>query len=143
MFATRNGTRNTPDNVRARILVGIHARANSLLGARDESAIGHLTPHALRRTFASLLAELGVSPRRAMYLLGHADPKLTMRVYQQVLDMRGGGVEALEGVLGCTVDEGFATLSGRGVLGPNKDPRPGGRLGGQVPGPSERARGHA
>jgi integrase len=29
-----------------------------------------------------------------MYLLGHADPKLTMRVYQQVLDMRGGGVEA-------------------------------------------------
>jgi len=78
-----------------------------------------------------------------MYLLGHADPKLTMRVYQQVLDMRGGGVEALEGVLGCTVDEGFATLSGRGVLGLNKDPRPGGGPGGQVPGPSDRARGHA
>ena len=142
VFATRNGTRNTPDNVRGRILVGIHGRANSLLGARDEPEIGHLTPHALRRTFASLLAELGVSPRRAMYLLGHADPKLTMGVYQQVLDMGDGGVEALEGVLGCTVDEGFATLSGRGVLGPNKDPRPEGGLGGPVPGPSDRARGH-
>jgi len=35
-----------------------------------------------------------------MYRLGHADPKLTMRVYQQVLEMRGGGVEALRGVLG-------------------------------------------
>jgi hypothetical protein len=142
VFATRNGTRNTPDNVRGRILVGIHGRANSLLGARDEPEIGHLTPHALRRTFASLLAELGVSPRRAMYLLGHADPKLTMGVYQQVLDMGDGGVEALEGVLGCTVDEGFATLSGRGVLGPNKDPRPGAVGSGPVPGPSDRARGH-
>jgi hypothetical protein len=28
-----------------------------------------------------------ISPRRAMYLLGHSDPKFTMRVYQQVLDM--------------------------------------------------------
>jgi hypothetical protein len=77
-----------------------------------------------------------------MYLLGHADPKLTMGVYQQVLDMGDGGVEALEGVLGCTVDEGFATLSGRGVLGPNKDPRPGAVGSGPVPGPSDRARGH-
>jgi integrase len=40
-----------------------------------------LTPHTLR---ASLLAEVGISPRRAMYLLGHSDPKFTMRVYQQV-----------------------------------------------------------
>jgi Phage integrase family len=48
-----------------------------------------MTPHTLRRTFASLLAEIGVSPRRAMYLLGHTDPKFTMRVYQQVLDLGG------------------------------------------------------
>jgi len=90
VFATRNGTRNTPDNVRRRILAGIHERANGLLEEREEEVIGQLTPHTLRRSFASLLAEVGVSPRRAMYLLGHADPKLTMMVYQQVLDIGGG-----------------------------------------------------
>jgi integrase len=110
VFATRNGTRNTPDNVRRRILAGVHEGANVMLDGHDVARIGHLTPHTLRRTFASLLAELGVSPRRAMYLLGHADPKVTMRVYQQVLDMGGSSVGAVEAVLGCTVDEAFATL---------------------------------
>jgi hypothetical protein len=54
-----------------------------------------------------------VPPRRAMYLLGHTDPTLTMRVYQQVLDMGGAAVETLEGVLGCTIQEALATYSGR------------------------------
>ncbi len=122
VFATRNGTRNTPDNVRSRILAGVHERANGLLEERDEEVIGQLTPHTLRRTFASLLAEVGVSPRRSMYLLGHADPKLTMRVYQQVLDLSTGGFDRLEDLLGCGVDEAFTTLSGRGVSGPKPDP---------------------
>ena len=79
VFATRNGTRNTPDNVRRRVLAGVHERANILLD--DGGVIGQLTPHTLRRTFASLLAEVGVSPRRAMYLLGEArgDPRLQSR----------------------------------------------------------------
>ena len=124
VFATRNGTRNTPDNLRRRILAGVHGHANELLEGRDQEAIGQLTPHVLRRTFASVLAEVGVSPRRAMYLLGHADPKLTMRVYQQVLDMGGGAVDRLETVFGCGLEEAFATLSGREVLGLNKDPLP-------------------
>ena len=85
VFATRLGTRNTPDNVRARIVAPIHVQANELLEAARLAPIAQLTPHTLRRTFASILAELGVPPRRAMYLLGHRDPKFTMRVYQQVL----------------------------------------------------------
>jgi len=129
VFATRNGTRNTPDNIRRRILAGVHERANAVLHERGEDAIGQLTPHSLRRTFASLLAEVGVSPRRAMYLLGHADPKLTMRVYQQVLDMGGGAFDQLEKVLGCPIDGAFWSLSGRDVLGPNKDRRPGSTAG--------------
>ncbi len=47
-----------------------------------------------------------------MYLLGHTDPKFTMRVYQQVLDLGGANSEQLELVLGCTADEAF-WLSGR------------------------------
>jgi hypothetical protein len=57
-----------------------------------------------------------------MYLLGHADPTLTMRVYQQVIDMGDGGVQVLETVIGCTLDEAFALLSGRGVLSTNCPP---------------------
>jgi hypothetical protein len=48
-----------------------------------------------------------------MYLLGHTDPTLTMRVYQQVLDMGGVAVETLERVLGCTLQEALSIYSGR------------------------------
>jgi hypothetical protein len=53
-----------------------------------------------------------------MYLIGHTDPTLTMRVYQQVLDMGGSALDQLEGLLGCTVDEAFTVLSGREVWTP-------------------------
>ncbi len=98
--------------------MSVRERANELLAQREQLSIGHMTPHMLRRTFASILAELGVPPRRAMYLLGHTDPTLTMRVYQQVLDMGGTGPEDLEQVLGCSVDEAFTLLSGREVWTP-------------------------
>jgi hypothetical protein len=62
---------------------------------------------------ASILAELGVPPRRAMYLLGHWDPKFTMRVYQQVLNMGGGAQDQLESALGCTCEGAFVVLTGR------------------------------
>ena len=113
VFATRTGKRNHPDNIRSRIVAPAHDRANELLTRDGQGSIAHLTPHTLRRTFASLLAEVGVSPRRAMYLLGHTDPNLTMRVYQHVLDLRGSAPEQLEELLGCTVDEAFWVLSGR------------------------------
>jgi integrase len=123
-FPTRNGTRQHPDNVRSRLLASVRERANELLAERQQPLIGHMTPHTLRRTFASILAEVGVPPRRAMYLLGHADPTLTMRVYQQVLDMGGAAVETLEGVLGCTIQEALATYSGREGLGTQWAPGP-------------------
>ena len=90
-----------------------------LIGQRE---IAHCTPHTLRRTYASILAEVNLPPRRAMYLLGHTDPTLTMRVYQQVIDMREGGVQTLEQAVGCTIAEAFTLLSGRRVLAPNRDP---------------------
>jgi integrase len=121
-YPTRNGTPQHPDNVRARLLSSVRDRANELLEERAESRIGHLTPHTLRRTFASILAEVGVSPRRAMYLLGHENPTLTMRIYQQVLDMGGAAVEVLESVLGCSIEEAFTIYSGREVTGPKPDP---------------------
>lgn len=39
--------------------------------------------------------------RRTMYLLGHTDPRFTMRVYEQVFDAGPQTVAQLETVLGC------------------------------------------
>jgi integrase len=126
VFATRNGTRNTQDNVRRHVVDPVRDRANELLAKAGRPAIARLTPHTLRRTFASILAECGVPPRRAMYLLGHTNPKLTMAVYQQVLDMGGQAVESLETILGCTLDDACQMYSGRQpapeVLAPNWHP---------------------
>jgi integrase len=44
-----------------------------------------LTPHSLRRTFASLLYALGESPRTVMAEMGHADEGLALRVYAQTM----------------------------------------------------------
>lgn len=87
-------------------------RANEALEAEGRLAIGHMTPHSLRRTFASILAVCDVPPRRAMYLMGHTDPTLTLAVYQQVLDMGKGSVEILEEVLGCSLVEARAIYNG-------------------------------
>jgi integrase len=111
-FPTRNGTRQHPDNIRARILAPIRERANEQLETEGLLPIGHMTPHTLRRTFASMLAVCDVPPRRAMYLMGHTDPTLTLAVYQQVLDMGKGAVEVLEQALGCTLAQARAIYNG-------------------------------
>jgi integrase len=117
-FPTRNGTRQTPDNVRSRILAPIHVRANQLLADAGRLPVAHMTPHTLRRTFASILAVCNVPPRRAMYLMGHTDAKLTLSVYQQVLDVGTGSIDVLEAVLGCSAGEACEVLCGRPVREP-------------------------
>jgi hypothetical protein len=97
-------------------------RANELLVVRGQREIVRCAPHTMRRTFASILAEVNLPPRRAMHLIGHTNPTLIMRVYQQVMDMGDAGVETLEKLLGCTLSEAFELLSGRGVLATNRQP---------------------
>lgn len=41
----------------------------------------HLTPHATRHTFASLLHRAGVDPKAAQDLLGHSDYATTANIY--------------------------------------------------------------
>ena len=126
-FPTRNGTRQLPDNVRARVLAPTLDRANWLLEADGALPVAHMTPRTLRRTFASILAACDVPPWRAMYLFGHTDPKLTLAVYQQVLDLGRGSVQILEQALGCTLAEARAIFNGEAP----------------PPGFSERKRNHA
>jgi integrase len=112
-FSTRNGTPQARGNVAHRVLAPTVALAAELVRARRQTPMPNVTPHTLRRTFASILAECGVAPRRAMYLLGHTDAKLTLSVYQQVLDMSGDAVDTLEEVLGGDLDDIAELLNGR------------------------------
>lgn len=115
VFRTRNGRRQSPDNVRSRILAPVVARANEILAAENMPPITSCTPHTLRRTFASMLAEVGVQPRRAMRLLGHENAAFTMNVYQQVLDMPANAEEWFEKVTGATFEQAFDALSERSI----------------------------
>ena len=108
IFATRNGRPNTPANVLCTVLGPVHERANELLAAQDLPPIAHLTPHTLRRTFASILGVCRVDTRRAVALLGHTDARMTFGVYAQLLKLGHGNVEALEQVMGCTRDQARA-----------------------------------
>lgn len=111
-FPTRNGTRQHPDNVRSRILAPIRERANEILTARGSAPIARVTPHTLRRTFASILAVCDVPPRRAMYLMGHTNATLTLEIYQQVLNIGKGAVPVLEAAMGCSLDEARRIYNG-------------------------------
>jgi integrase len=113
VFATRNGRRNTPNNVRKTILNPAVERANELLEADGLEPIAHLTPHSLRRTFASILAVCEISQRRAVALVGHRDYELTAKVYQQDIDLSDESIDALERVIGCSLDEAYELLGGR------------------------------
>lgn len=79
-------------------------RANGLLRDEDVSPIAiELSPHSLRRTFASLLYFRGETRVYVVNQMGHADPKLALRIYTKVVGeqrRRGSGarlVSVLEG----------------------------------------------
>ena len=62
--------------------------ANTLLRERGIPEIVHCTPHTLRRTYISLLLAAGCDPAYVMAQVGHTDPTVTLRIYQQLLKRR-------------------------------------------------------
>jgi integrase len=61
-------------------------RANEILAERGTAPLPDgLTPHSLRRTFASVLYALGEDPGVVMDEMGHTDPALALRVYRQTM----------------------------------------------------------
>jgi integrase len=75
----------SPDNVR-RMLDEVVEAANEMCEERGIAPLGHCTPHTLRRTNISLLciATKG-NLKYVMEQVGHTDPKLTLRIYAQLL----------------------------------------------------------
>ncbi|HEY4451806.1 MAG TPA: site-specific integrase [Solirubrobacteraceae bacterium] len=86
VFPTGTGGHRDKDNLRNRILAPALIRADELLLEREQTPLpAGVTPHKLRHTFASILVALGWDPASVMAALGHADPRLTLRVYTHLM----------------------------------------------------------
>jgi integrase len=88
MFPNRNGQRQSVINVERRLKTAIR-RANTRLtelGIRpiDEA----VTPHSLRRLYASLRFALGDDPVYVAAQLGHTEPGFSMKVYASAVRRR-------------------------------------------------------
>ena len=98
VFATTTGRPDTRGNI-AKRLKRVAQRANETLVDQDVPPIAtELSPHSLRRTFASLLYLRGENPVYVMHQMGHADPKLALRIYTKVMGeqrRRGPGVRLI------------------------------------------------
>jgi integrase len=114
VFGTTRGRRQGETNIRPRVLARAVAEANDALEqARRAPLPDRLTPHSLRRTYASLLFAVGRTAPEVMDQLGHTDPKLTLRIYARAMRREPGESEALRGL----VDGGRLEAAGAPVGG--------------------------
>lgn len=89
VFPTRSGGALNPSNIRNRLLPEAVRRANVKRAGEGRMLLPErLTPHALRRTFASLCFFAGRDLRYVMGQLGHDDPRMTLGVYAQAMKRR-------------------------------------------------------
>jgi len=91
VFGSSNGRPQSPSNIRRRLLaVAVKAANVKLAKARAEPIPVALTPHSLRRTFASLLFAIGETPPYVMAQMGHTTAELTLAVYARQMARRDG-----------------------------------------------------
>jgi integrase len=109
VFATSTGKPHSQTNVRKRVLRRAIAVANDRLPDGAERLPDGLTPHSLRRTFASILFALGENPPYVMAQMGHSTAALTLTIYARQMDRRDGEPERLEALVhgGCSGDKAF------------------------------------
>jgi len=101
VFATSGGGPQTATNVRRRVLAKAVEKADERLAEAESTPLPErLTPHSLRRTFASLLFALGRTAPEVMDQLGHTDPKLTLRIYARAMRRDAGDSERLRALAG-------------------------------------------
>jgi integrase len=88
VFATTTGQAHGATNIRKRVLAPAIVKANELLAVDEdgepreyEPIRTSITPHALRRTFASILFAIGESPPHVMAQMGHTTAELTLAIY--------------------------------------------------------------
>jgi integrase len=98
VFGTAQGKQQNPSNVRTRVLAKAIERANERL-EDGEPELPRLTPHGLRRTFASLLYAIGETPPVVMAEMGHTDPDEALSVYAQAMRREDGENDRLRALV--------------------------------------------
>jgi integrase len=88
VFVTRTGSRQTVTNVDHRLKGAIKAANLRLEELEIERISDRVSPHSLRRTYASIRAAAGDHPVYIAEQLGHEDPGFTFRVYQRAVKRR-------------------------------------------------------
>jgi integrase len=111
LFCTRTGAAIGRDNFRHREWAQAAEAADVLCADRGLAPMpgisddapdseARATPHALRRSYITHMAELGTQPKKLMKWVGHADAKVTIETYERVEDLDGEDplLEVLYGV---------------------------------------------
>lgn len=88
VFCSATGGRLNASNVRNRLIADTVAAVNEARARDGRAQLPPVTPHLLRRTFASLCGFAGRDIRWVMSQLGHADARMTLGVYQQTMERR-------------------------------------------------------
>jgi integrase len=87
VWPSRAGTQMLQSNFRTRIYGPVVRTANATLAAVGEPPLPeHLSPHGMRRTFASVMYALRYPETTTMASLGHASSALTLEVYARPID---------------------------------------------------------
>ena len=103
VFPTSTGKQIGASNLRRRVLApAIELASERLTKAGRAPLPAGLTPHSLRRTFASVLYALGETPPVVMAEMGHTTPGLALAIYAQVMSRDDGQVEALRALINGT-----------------------------------------
>ena len=88
VLPSSTGSKNNPSNLRRDVFRPAVVAANVELGKAGIAAIGPITFHSLRRTFASLRCACGDDIRYTSSQLGHTDVRFTMATYAQATKRR-------------------------------------------------------
>ena len=100
VFPTATGRRWSQSNVRNRVLAKSIEEANKERAKEELAPLPEgLTPHSMRRTFASVLYALGLSPADVMEQMGHTDPKLALSIYAKAMRRSDGDRERLRALV--------------------------------------------
>jgi len=100
VFGTPSGAPTGIENVRNRVLAPAVKSASAALVAADRPPLPDgLTPHSMRRTFASVLYALGEDPRLVMTEMGHAHPGLALQIYAKEMSREPGEIAALRALV--------------------------------------------
>lgn len=85
VFGTKRDKPLSATNIGSRILEPAAKAASESLTAQGLPPLPTLSPHSLRRTFASVLVALGEDVGVVMDEMGHTDAAFTLRVYRQTM----------------------------------------------------------